>query len=498
MADFGYGNATGFSITEELQKDPWFDRQTRTIILEFSAFNPTANLLGIATYFYEIEPSGYSAPFTRTEVISLDSTDTGSRQFYLICMLLFIIFVALYLGRECYRLYKQRSRYFKSFWSWVEIFQVVFSVLAVAMYIVRSDKAASTIQELQKNIYANVSFQQVIIWLEAENAVLGILTFIVTTKLLRLVRFNQHVVVFSKTLKTSARLLSSFIVVLLICFAAFLHFGVLIFGTGSKHYSSVLRATYFQLELTLGRVKARPINELADANDTFGRIFAALLLLSLTIVAMNFFIAIMNDALINAKSFTSENELCDLVDENWRQSKGENKNIFDAISKSISRQMKDEEKSVKLKKTKVKNHDEKSTNKQSVVNFDFISKAIIASRQENVEADGRLFASNRRRKSLFDKVSGYIWKRVSSDAVNNKKKEQSSSKHNKVRFSEDVIKLQLRKLRKQKRYLSQRLDSIVQGYVEEEEKFQLLCQEVCVSSPKLPQNTRGTANESFV
>ena len=61
---------------------------------------------------------------------------------------------------------------------------------------------------------------------------------------------------------------------MLICFTALLHFGVLIFGTGSRHYSSILRATYFQLELTLGRVKARPIYELADPNDTFGRIFA--------------------------------------------------------------------------------------------------------------------------------------------------------------------------------------------------------------------------------
>ena len=182
--------------------------------MEFSSFNPSVNLLCIATYFYEVEASGYSTPFTRTEVISLDSTGAGSQQFYLICILFFIIFVAFYLGRECYRLYKQRSRYFKSLWGWVEIFQVLFSLLAVVMYIVRSKKATSTIQKLQKNIYANLSFQEVIICLEMENAALGILTFIVTAKLLRLIRFNQHVVVFSKTLKTSARLLSSFTVVL--------------------------------------------------------------------------------------------------------------------------------------------------------------------------------------------------------------------------------------------------------------------------------------------
>ena len=379
VADLGYENSTGFTVIETLQNNDCLDRRTRAIILEFSSFNPSVSLLCIATYFFEVEASEYSAPFTRTstEVISLDSTGAGSQQFFLICILFFTIFVTFYLGRECYRLYKQRSRYFKSLWGWVEIFQVLFSLLAVVMYIVRSKKATSTIQKLQKNIYANLSFQEVIISLEIENAALGILTFIVTAKLLRLIRFNQHVVVFSKTLKTSARLLSSFTVVMLICFTAFLHFGVLIFGTGSRHYSSILRAMYFQLELTLGRVKARPINELADANDTFGRIFAVLLLFTLTILAMNFFIAIMNDALMNAKTCASENELYDLLDENLSQKEGENKRIFDAISERI-KLTKGNDEIVKMTKTEIRNCGE-NPNKKRVVNFDVISKAIIYS-----------------------------------------------------------------------------------------------------------------------
>lgn len=494
VADLGYENATGFSIIEALQKDAWIDGQTRVVILEFSAFNPSANLLGIGTYFYETEASGYRAPFTRTEVISLESTDTGAKEFYLICILFFIIFVILYLGRECYRLYKQRCRFFRSFWNWVEIFQVIFSVLAVVMYIVRSHRAVSTIQELQENIYANISFQEVIIWLEAENAVLGILTFIVTAKLLRLIRFNEHVAVFSKTLKTSARLLSSFSVVLLICFMAFLHFGVLIFGTGSARYSSVLRAMYFQLELTLGRVKARPINELADANDTFGRIFAALLLLSLTVIAMNFFIAIMNDALINAKTSTNESELYDLLDE--EDCGREHKEIFDTISKGMQ-QLKAEQDSVKLQDEKTASSVD-NPRKHIVVNFDLISKAIIASRDVNVESSihKQQVANNTRRKSFFDRVSGFIGKLFASEDFKDKKKGQSSSKQTKVRFSEDVTTLQLRKLQKQKKYLFQRLDNIVQGHSEEEEKFHLLCHEMSVYSQDI-KNVTGTANDSF-
>ena len=314
-----------------------------------------------------------------------------------------------------------------------------------------------------------------------ENAALGILTFIVTAKLLRLIRFNQHVVVFSKTLKTSARLLSSFTVVMLICFTAFLHFGVLIFGTGSRHYSSILRATYFQLELTLGRVKARPIYELADANDTFGRIFAVLLLFTLTILAMNFFIAIIHDALMNAKVFATENELYDLLDEDWSQKGGENKRLFDAISERIKQTKRNDEETVKMRKKDFRNCVE-NPSKRGVLNFDAISQAIdVASRTKSVEnSSEKKVIANTRGKSLYDKISVYILKKFarSDEHIAKRERPSQTQQHRRVRFSEDVVKREFQKMEKQKKFVLQRLDNIIQGYSDEEEKFLQLCHEV--------------------
>ena len=492
VADLGYENATGLRIIENLKTHGWLDRQTRAVIVEFSAYNPSVNVLGIATYFYEVEASGYSAPFTRIDVLSLYSTESAPQQFYSICVLLFIVFVLLYLGREGYKLYKLGSQYFKSFWNWIEIFQVFFSVLAVIMYMVKSDRVTSAVRKLQDNIYANISFQEAIVWLESENAVLGILTFIVTAKLLRLIRFNQHVAEFSKTLQTSARLLSSFVVVLLIFFVAFLHFGILIFGKGSEFYSSVLQATYFQLELTLGRVKARPINDLAEANDTFGRIFAALLLLNLTILSMNFFIALMNEALHEAKNAIKENELYELVDEYDWKSTQESKVLFDAISNGIHR-MKANETSAKPSETEIKTPELNSRN-STAINFDLISQTIKNARKQRIQTSGNENPSNKRRKSFFDKISniiGYL-KHANYDDHNNDTKER------KVRFRNDVIKSQLRRLRKTKKDLFKYLDGIVQGYSEEEEKFYLLCLELGVyNSTGSMTNVTGTVNESF-
>ena len=137
VADLGYDSHTGFSIITSLQKNGWLDRKTRVVLAEFSTFNPSVNILGVATYFYEVDASGLIAASMQTRVLSLDSTGTPSHQFYLICLFLYIVFVFLYFGREIFRLYNRRSRYFMSIWNWVETLQIVFSLISVVMYTIR-------------------------------------------------------------------------------------------------------------------------------------------------------------------------------------------------------------------------------------------------------------------------------------------------------------------------------------------------------------------------
>ena len=321
------------------------------------------------------------------------------------------------------------------------------------MNIVRSAKAVSTVRKLKENVYANASFQEVIAWTEAENGVLGILVFIVTLKLLRLIRFNTHVAVFLRTLKVSSRLLRSYLAVLAIGFMAFLHFGILIFGAGSEKYSSILKATYFQLELILGRVKARPINELSDANDTFGRIFAALLLISLTIMFMNFFIAAVNDALSDAKTAVTHNELYVLVDER-NSTNDKNRMFFEAISQFL--------------KQRSLSHDRglyKHTRKSRVnatVDFDPARSLFHESMQKRNRESSQPEPSTKKRKSFYDEVS---------DAI--RQVEQA-------RCMGILTILQTKKLRRKEKELFGLLDEIVKGYSEEEleDTFIEICNQI--------------------
>ena len=102
---------------------------------------------------------------------------------------------------------------------------------------------------------------------------------------------------------------------------------------------------------------------------------------------------------------------------------------------------------------------------------------------------------------MFDKISDYILKTFTSSEEHNIQKELRSSHsqhHRKVRFSEDVIKCQFQKLQKQKKFLFQRLDNIIQGHSDEEDKFQLLCYEVGYSSKEATTVAdQGATNDSL-
>ena len=496
VADLGYENATGFGIIENLKTNEWLDRQTRAVIVEFSAFNPPVNVLGIATYFYEVGASGYTATFKSIDVLSLHSTQTAAKQFYMICVLLFIVFVLLYLGRECYKLSKRGFRYFKSFWNWFELLLVFFSVLAVITHIVQLKKVTSVIRKIQENLYGNVSFQEALVWREVDNVVLGFLVFFISVKLLRLIRFNKHVAVFSITSNNSARHLVSFSVIFLALFVAFLHFGILIFGAGFERYSSVLKAIYFQLELTLGRVKARPINELELTNKVFGRIFAAMILLSTTILAMNFFIVILNDALAEAKNTAKEND--PNGDEYSWKTPNQRHQFFDSISHGL-RQRKLEETLARLRRKTEDGTPEVNSRKSAKVNFDGISLHMKAFREQKIEASENGKQINPVKKSFFDQVSNIIV--YLKHARNEHRCHLNKKEKRKVRFAEDVTKSQLRRLQATKKDLFQRLDSIVQEYsreAEEEEKFELILDEMGVhNSSDSMVDVTAAANESF-
>ena len=307
-AELGYEEKTAHSIVDLLKLENWVDRPTRAVIVEFTLYNPTINTLSVCSFFFELLQTGQATTLKHIDTISLYNTESILQVFQGLCLVIFIAMVFYKIVEAVTTLIRQGWRCLCSVWYWLDLAHLTSSVLLLVFSFFKSYHTTKTAQNLQRNIFAVVNFQTAVLWADLENCMLAILTFLTTVKLLQLTYFNMYTRVFSHALRIWMRDLFSFLVVLSVLFFAFLLTGILVFGSRVGRYSSFWPAFSFQLEIVLGKVKARPIKELTEANSIIGHPFVSLLLMGITIIMMNFFISTLNDAVNDAKTMVVKKE----------------------------------------------------------------------------------------------------------------------------------------------------------------------------------------------
>ena len=296
----GYDEGTAQGVLGETFGYGWVDRQTRAVILEFAAFNVNLNLLSIATYFYEVLPTGAAYTTRRVDTLELYSTESGSLMFYLICQFLFMAMVLYYLIMMLVHLYRQRLGFFKSVWNVVDFLMIVFSVLSVAFYMIRSKSVLKSVKAIQANPYDIVHFHTAIDWFNWENAAIACAIFMVTLKLLNLIRFNPYVIYLFSSFRQSVGYQLSYVGIFLIVFNAFVVSGMRFFGRTVEDYSSYMQAVISQFEFLLG--KAVPIDGLRRENPFLGPSFAFTYNIAMVIILMNMLVSVLNESYTDAKT----------------------------------------------------------------------------------------------------------------------------------------------------------------------------------------------------
>ena len=300
----GYDVETGRSVLGETFGHGWVDRQTRAVILEFAVFNVNTNLLSIATYFYEVLFTGAAYTTRTVKTLDLQSTESGAQMFYLICQFLFMAMVCYYLIMMFYNFHRRRLSFFKSVWNMVDFFMIIFSVLAVVFYVIRSKTLLKSIKSIQKNPYDIVHFHSSLTWASWENVANACAIFMVTLKLLNLIRFNPYVIYLFSSFRQSVGYQLSYVFIFLILFNGFIISGKQFFGHTVLEYSSYLQAVISQFEFLLG--KAVPLDDLRREHPILGPLFVFIYMTIMTIVLMNMLVSVLNESYIDAKTYVEE------------------------------------------------------------------------------------------------------------------------------------------------------------------------------------------------
>ena len=298
LANLGYNKPTAKRIIEDLMKNNWIDRQTRAVLVEFSLYNPSSNLLAVITYYYEVLPAGFSGVFKSYGILPLSATDPRAHDTYLVFAFLFGLLLVCYSVLECIKVCRQKHSYFTSVWNWLDVLQILTASSALLLQWLRSKVAGKSFEKLKENPFVPVSFHRALFLFDAENVIICIASVIATVRLLKCFYFNPQVIFFTFTIRRSFTSLASFFVIFLVVAVGHALLGMLAFGQSVYMFSSISEAILSQFLMLLG--SNIPLEDLKDANPIVGRLFFFTFVSSTTIILGNMFIAIINDHYVSS------------------------------------------------------------------------------------------------------------------------------------------------------------------------------------------------------
>ncbi|XP_046352099.2 uncharacterized protein LOC124132288 [Haliotis rufescens] len=247
-------------VYNNIYKYRWVDSDTRAVFLEFTLYNPSISLFCYVSILVEYPESGgvlestYIFPFRKL------SHDGSFGKYILFCEVAFIIFTMIWLGYITFKLMKDRWSFFKEFWNVVELVSVIFSFVAVVLYLTRLKYTNEAMALLKENKRVFINFYHIAVWDSILNCVLGFLVSIATLRLLRVMSYTRVTQIVFLVLKESSKTLPGFFFYILLVLFAFGIMGQVMFGANAVAYKDMLTTMETLFSGVLGNAGLRNTN----------------------------------------------------------------------------------------------------------------------------------------------------------------------------------------------------------------------------------------------
>lgn len=295
VADLGYNTQDAYQVIDSLEINNWIDNLTAAVFIEFTVYEPASSLFNAVKLLFERFPNGGTNTFKQFKTLTVYSPqDPHYRGFYETSQFLFILLILFRVSAEIGKVYKYGVTYFEDTWHWLELLLLGSSLGSLAMFFLKESYTSEFVKEVRKNPFQSWSTDSIALWSDVEVALLSFVVFLVTMKMLRIIRFNTHVTQMRMTLAIAGKYFWSFSMVFITVITAYVILTTLTFGRNIYEYNSFLQSFSSVLLMLLG-AKA-PFYELQKVSFIIGPLFIFGYMVSIVMVLLNMFLAILNDA----------------------------------------------------------------------------------------------------------------------------------------------------------------------------------------------------------
>ncbi|XP_062590863.1 uncharacterized protein LOC134252407 [Saccostrea cucullata] len=315
---------TAKMMIDEIRKHNWIDRGTRAIFVEFTLYNGNTHLFTYITFSSETTETG--GVFNWVEIrpfrplLSLDSLGTYS----LACYIMFFIY-QIALTVQTVRVIRKEGiwLFLKMTWNIVDSVCLVLGYSAIGIYVTRMSYANKAMDIFYDDLgnYGEdrfVNFNHIVIWDQTYNAVVAVLVFTATLRIIRIMGYNKKFTEIVSVITGAANELISFGIVFVIIFSGFVISGYLLFGRNLMEYQSIFQAW---TTLTNALIGKNSLQRMSLAAPYFAQVYYFTYVLFVIFTLITVFAAILNTSISHVRQETAQ--LGDIY------------GIFDMLKKSV-------------------------------------------------------------------------------------------------------------------------------------------------------------------
>lgn len=298
VGDLGKYPAASYKLINELVKHNWFDSHTRAIFLEITVYNAQVNLFAICNFVVEFLPTNGIEHYYSIKIARLYTYGGSTESFKIACQFFVLFFLLIFVYREGKSIYKEKKRYFKGFWNWVELLMIVLVLSTISIYFSRMVLVNSAVSKIHSNPGKFVSFNKVAKWDDMMQGVMSFLVMVSCIKSIRLISFNKTISLLASTLRGSAKPLSAFSMVFFVFYFAYVIFGFIIFVNYLEDFKSFISSMESTIGLLLGSFE---FDEIREAHPIIGPFYFITLMLFGVMYILNVFLTIVLDVYAEVK-----------------------------------------------------------------------------------------------------------------------------------------------------------------------------------------------------
>ncbi|CAH1250637.1 PKD1L3 [Branchiostoma lanceolatum] len=311
--DVPLGHDSAVSFFHVLKENNFIDKYTKSVTIALNFYNPSLKLFSVVNMIIDRSGVGHLLPRASITSFKLFQYESDADYKDLLVHILFTLVLAVMVYKELKAMKNTGWKYFTSKWNALVCISLIGTATTISVFIKRYLVASETLEMVAKSkgelgFERFVDLQTAAYWDACFNHILGLVVFINTISLLRVVRFSEPI---GKLLALPGVMkgeLISFVVVAAVAFMAFISSGFLIFGSEMESYTDLYHTAFALFEMMLGRFFAQ---DMLDSNPLTGPIFFSTFMICIFILLMNFLMTIICDAISADVDVNHDRELAD-------------------------------------------------------------------------------------------------------------------------------------------------------------------------------------------